>query len=885
MSIQVVTLPRFDFADRINIEVGEGASIADMIAQTLPAISPAQYGLLRVTINDAVVEPRHFNRIRPKVGTCVIIRMALHGDNLRSVLSLAVTVAAIAVGQLYLGPLLANSAIGGLFGSGITGYGAASATAGTIGLFSAASTLAVSIGGSLLLNALIPPAQSGQIGGDKNLQSIQGLQNNLSPNGAVPLVLGFFRYAPPYACQPRTEIVDNDQYVSAAVVCGHGELDISELKLGETPIDDYVDVEHETFTGTASDPPMSYCSTQILETALGIQLLSNQSNVRVTASDITAFSVDILFPQGLIAYDSKGKGQTAGVTQQVRYRKVGDADWITDTVQTFGKSQDPTRRTLLYAVPERGRYEVDMVRLSPDYDATEDKIFARSDWTLLRSHRPEYPINFEFPIALSEVRIKATDQLNGVVNNINAIVKSIVPDFNGTSWVRRVSNNPASLYRYVLQCAANAYPVPDSGIILSDIEDWHAFCVDKGLTYNGVRDSSAALLDVLADVAAAGRAAPQIIGGKWTVVVDRPQTQLISAISPRNSSGFAGSIDFPVYPDGYRVQFFDEENGYESTERVIPWPGVDPADVRVTEDLSLPGKTNAGEIYREARRRQYEAIYLRENYTVTQDIEGLVFTRGDLTAVSHDVLDRTQVAARIRTVRGNLVEIDDAVIMEEGASYGARVRKASGDIVQFAVATMPGETQIVQLVGSVAGSGIDVGDLLMFGTTSQITTNCRVKSIDRGDNLSVNLGLVPYMPIIDELTDATVIPPWDGRFGEVIPLTAPGVPTIASVETIDGNIVVHIASGGGATALTYTVGHRISGGGSYTETSAAAGAGGVVVTGYAAGDVVDLKVKAIGIGGGDSGYGAVTTYATHIGPTFDSTFDTFDSATLTWDSV
>ena len=82
-------------------------------------------------------------------------------------------------------------------------------------------------------------------------------------------------------------------------------------------------------------------------------------------------------------------------------------------------------------------------------------------------------------------------------------------------------------------------------------------------------------------------------------------------------------------PDGFRIQFLDATNDYKPAERIVPWPGKENAEMLLTEELVLPGKTDPAEVYREGRRKQYEAIYRPDVYTVSRDGPVQVAVRGE----------------------------------------------------------------------------------------------------------------------------------------------------------------------------------------------------------------------------------------------------------------
>ena len=132
--------------------------------------------------------------------------------------------------------------------------------------------------------------------------------------------------------------------------------------------------------------------------------------------------------------------------------------------------------------------------------------------------------------------------MNGTIDQFNAIVSNIILDFNngGSGWEERATGNPASLYRYVLQCRANARALSDEKIDITRIRDWHEHCTAQGYTYNRVIDYETSIDEVLKDIAAAGAASPTIVDGKRSIVIDRIKDDIVQIITPRNSWDIPG---------------------------------------------------------------------------------------------------------------------------------------------------------------------------------------------------------------------------------------------------------------------------------------------------------------------------------------------------------
>ena len=129
---------------------------------------------------------------------------------------------------------------------------------------------------------------------------------------------------------------------------------------------------------------------------------------------------------------------------------------------------NPARSIIPNLMGSPAQYQVRVRRFTPD--STSDRVFDDVYWTVLRSVRAGDPITFDKPLALTAIRIRATDQLSGIVDRLNATVASPVLDWDGSNWVEAETSNPASLLRHVLQGPARANPTPDSRLDLPSLE-------------------------------------------------------------------------------------------------------------------------------------------------------------------------------------------------------------------------------------------------------------------------------------------------------------------------------------------------------------------------------------------------------------------------------
>ncbi|MAU44820.1 MAG: phage tail protein [Yangia sp.] len=857
-------------------ELEATVTVAEIVAAQLPGASEAVLARTRVAISHRgqfqIIPQAWWGRVRPHPGTTVIIRV-VEGDPL----SIATAVSSY-IGTAY---YLATGVSLGAFGLNAIFVATAVATVGLIGA---------------ALNSLMPAPQTPKNQNTKGRYKITGWQNEATPDEPVPLPLGKIRVAPVYAAQPYTEVIGDYQYIRALFLFGYGQLDISDIRIGETPIDEFANVDLQTREGTDSDDPVTLTPDQVLEESVQVELLNpqpeldsagneveggtdeEQPHVYTTASHSTQASLVFHWPNGMHYNKDSGDIGWTDVTVRVRQRQAGASTW-SDVTELFyrAKQREAFFRQYTWTLPTRGTYEIEVTNLTEKRSGTKrnNRFFLAA----VQSIRPEYPINFDKPVALIAARIKATYELNGSLDSLNCIVQRYVKVWNGSTWTQGLSRNAASQFIHALQGAHHPYPAADDAIDWDQMADWWEFCEDKGLTYDADQRSQVSLREMLAVIAAAGRASPRHDGAKWGVVIDRPQDVVVDHISPRNSWDFEASRDYIDPPDAVRVKFLDETNDYEDAEILIKWPGK--TNVNLIEEWETPGKTHPDDVAREVYRRMQEIILRRDRFTVMQEGPVRAATRGDKVLLSHDVLSSVQVAGRVLSVSGDLVVLDEYVTMEEGETYALRYLTYDGgdtvgDSQLVAVLTQPGITRALVIEGANKPS---VDQVVLFGPQGEETIACRVLEVEAAEDFAVRLTLTNDAPEIDTLTDAYVPEEWDPIIGDAITVNiTPSAPLFRGIETLtsDGDpfdlfpgygddtrtLRVAVASEpADLIPISYLeVDHRLFGAGSWTTITIYGTSGIVDISGYDLDDSVEIRAVAYTRSGSPGAYTAIQEF-------------------------
>jgi hypothetical protein len=379
-------------------------------------------------------------------------------------------------------------------------------------------------------------------------------------------------------------------------------------------------------------------------------------------------------------------------------------------------------------------------------------------------------------LARTFIKVQSTNKINGSLEGVNALVQTKANILNRLTndWkIVDVTNNPAALFLYVLMHPANAYRVANNiidaanHVDLNALADWYKFCEPMTyangkwtrdltkplLTYNAVLTSVTSVMDVLKDICSAGKASPNYIDGKWTVVVDKPRTGVVQHFTPHNSWGFESTKILPRIPDAFRITIADEEKGYQANEYRVYNIGKNESNAELFEEISLPGVTNFEQAKHIAQWHMAQLKLRPEMYSLNVDFEYLVCNRGDVVRVTHDVPLWGSGSGRIKNcaVGSATITLTEEIYLESGKPYNIRVRTNTGASVLKALTSIAATgyyNSITLNAGLTSGDNINPDDLFMLGEVSKESQELVVLSIETSSNVSAKLTLADYSPQI-----------------------------------------------------------------------------------------------------------------------------------------
>jgi sulfur carrier protein ThiS len=865
--------------EKKHFRLAAGMTVAEMVEDcAIEAGLHPSISALHVSLNGHTIPRANWPRIRVKSGVNINVVAVPRGKAIGKILGAIVALVAAVVA-----PYLA-AAIG--FTAGTTAFSVAT------GLIGAGLTMA----GSMIVNALFPPAKPvSQVDNTKTLYSIGGAQNEATQYGAIPAIFGTHRISPPYAAGPYTEIDGDDQYLRLLFCVGYGPIAMSDIKIGETPISKFDGVTMEVIEDHIATPPTLYTQPVYEEDVSVLMEFADSWTTRTTADKVEEVSVDIAFPNGVYQLrSSNGEKVNYTVGVEVQYAVADSGAWVSGgNVSVTANSTQAVRRSVSWSVPS-GKYDVRVRKSTADNPFVDDQVSEAVYFSALRGRRKVAAINFTKPLSVIAMRIKATNELSGVVDKLNLLAVPRIRAWSGTAWVDAQStSNPADHFRHVLQGSANARPVADALIDLDGLQEWHDFCRIKGFVFDYVATSQQSVYDQLQQIAAAGRGAVSLRDGKWGVVWDVEDSPIVQHFTPRNSWSFSSVRAYADLPHGFRVAFINKDNGYLNDERVVYDDGYTEANATKFEGLDFPGVVDKDLIWKHGRYHLAQLRLQRETYTLSTDFENLVCTRGDRVRVNHDTVLWGIGAGRVSFVSASpdTVTIDDTFPMEAGKTYSIRFRLEDGSSVVRQVEGVNGEFRTFTLVGS--GALPMRGDLALFGENGLESVVLRVKGITAQNDLTAKIELVDDAPGI-LLADTGTIPPFETGIAPLIDYRAYAPRQLTYTESIwtkaSGQSTLRLSwiAPSVGTVSSYIVQYAIKGSNNWNPSATVAG-NTFDLNGIDSG-VYDVRVRAVFTNGQLSDWVAETMVAAIFAnaPADVTGFRISvagDTATIQWDAV
>lgn len=526
-----------------------------------------------------------------------------------------------------------------------------------------------------------------------------------------------------------------------------------------------------------------------------------------TMHDFPGYSLYYLdqpIPKDLILY-SVGYVQNSGYNGaygKLIFYRDGSEDVQLEVVSKFkllGKAritraeQNQVYSTLKVTPKVPGQYKVRVTRVNSFSTQPVSQSQDSLTWASLVTRIARPPIVTDKRHVFLELRIRATNQLNGTISNLSAVTTSVLDTWDGTQWVKKTSRNPAWVFTDLLIGQVNKRAIPKSRLHLPSLYEWAQFCDQVPTPPSGsffdnprfqcdfILDYDATLQTVLGQVSSAAQASLNIIDGKYGVLIDKKRTVPVQIFTPRNSSNFSSTRAYTAKPHALKIKYVDPGVDWQVQELTVYDDGYDANTATEFDELNSFAVTNTEQAWRFGRYMLAQNRLRQETISLTVDFEYLVCTRGDYVQITQDIMKVGGTPARVKSVSGSQVIIDNAIESVAG-SYGFVFRGSDGAI----------KTNTLTILNSTTFNfnGPDLpeeGDLVIIGLVGFVTYDCIVKSITPNDDLTANLVLVEKADAVYDAESLNVFPPYNPQLNATTnpDFASPGVVEDLAVITND----------------------------------------------------------------------------------------------------
>ena len=556
---------------------------------------------------------------------------------LRTILMLAVMVAAPYLGGLIAGAIGVTSTIG-------------------ISLI----TAGVALVGTTLVNVLLPPPKPAAPSFGKGVPSpsptysLQAQGNQARLTQPIPVVYGRHRVYPDLAATPWAEYDGNEQYLHQLHCIGQGEHEVERIRIEDTPIASFEEIETEL---VAPGGAVTLFETDVVTAPeiAGQELIGVNDReagedgwvgpftVNPAGTRATGIGIDVVMPRGLYYAADDGSLEARTVEWQVEARAIDDdgeatGGWIAVASESVTAAENtPQRKSYRYAL-DAGRYEVRVRRTNDKSgDARAGHVI---HWGGLKAYLDDPPAFGG--VTLLAVRMRATDNLSQrSARMINCIVTRKLPVWDPEAgWSEpRATRSLASAFADAARSRYGA-GLDDARIDLEALHALDAVWQSRGDRFDAVFDQSLTVWEALTRIARCGRALPFLRGGILRIARDAPRTLPVALFGPRNIVRGSFRVQY-VMPgedtaDAVTVTYFSERTWTpDEVVAALPDSATEAADKPATVDLF--GCTGAEQAMREGLYMAAANRYRRRIVTFRTELEGLIPTYGDLIAITHDL--------------------------------------------------------------------------------------------------------------------------------------------------------------------------------------------------------------------------------------------------------
>ena len=568
------------------------------------------------------------------------------------------------------------------------------------------------------------------------------------------------------------------QYLNVLFSGGYGPVDsIDDIRIGYTPIENFESVQIEKRLGTNDQEPISFFPNTVADQSIDLDCKEGASVIRSTDSDqCNAIELTFTWPGGIYSTNDKGNFTNLTARFTIGIRKTGSRDaWLEQVCAVTAGTNQTVRRSFKFEGLEAARYDV---RVLPTTMPMTSRQNAMMRWSTLSTYINSGQFVRPNKILIG-LRIKATNQLNGGIPNLNWRQKRMhVLVFNPRTrqyeeksaqnpiWAaydilhhcRKLKNITTGQFEYVVDgCPADRFSKyfvewQRAADYADEMVDDGNGGTEKRFQLDAFFDTKQKRYEAANKAAQVGHATIVRHGVNLGIVVDMPGAmKQIFGEGRTTASSVSGSFSSrDERARSVQITYNDEQRDFKNTEFFV-------RSARYAENKNLQDNTANVTLFGVSRRSQAhrEALYYlatneRQLQTIqlSADVNALVCEYGDIIGVAHTVPRLGLESGRIVSVDGNKIKLDKEVTLTASDVYSIIVQRSADDaLVTRDVLPVTSDTTTDTITVSQSfGTGDEVSqyDCYAVGIRDKVVKPFRVVKLEQDKDLKMTITATEY---------------------------------------------------------------------------------------------------------------------------------------------
>jgi hypothetical protein len=639
--------------------------------------------------------------------------------------------------------------------------------AGTFGAL--ATTAAIGIGGSLLINALTAPkagATNAPSATQDQIYSVSAQGNAAKLGQPLPVWYGRLKNFPDFAATPWGEFVGNDQYLNVLLSVGMGSFDYETVFVSDTPMwtaADGISLSFSTAQVEFYEPgaPVTLFPVSVVQSdeVSGQQLPDGSGTfggqyeppsaqtpgawlggfiVNASGTQVQSIAIDYVLPGGCFTVNTDSNDPnrnnigSAIVGIGAEICPVNDAGAPIGSYSTLFQVQrsyastGPIRDSIKVDVGD-GRYLVRFRRLDaalPSQQGSNQVVWAGLRGFLKGTNT--------FPdVSTIAIRIKASESTQGSYK-FAVLATRKLPVWNGSIFVTQATRNPGWAF---LDAVSNAQY--GSGLSLAKVDfntlvTFAANCDTRGDTFDYCFTSATAVPEAFDKILTPARARHFWLGDTISVVRDEWRDVPAMLLTDREIVRDSTQVSFTMLgdedPDAVIVEYVDQETWRPAQ---VQYPPDDQFFTATHAEVKrLDGIIQRDQAFREAAFYYLQSIYRRENVQIGTEYEGRAITFGSVLRVQSELPMAYGYGGAVVDRTGNALTLNPAPVWDAGPFY-VRLRRPDGKWFGPVAVTQGASASIANL---------NAGDLATVQASQGITLDAVLLREDGGEYPSFEFG-------------------------------------------------------------------------------------------------------------------------------------------------